>query len=302
MVTILECDYVYNAWRAERTAQGWHLVSQEKGHQNRPFTEEYALCGVYRQSGEPYTLEKITRDAYPDLPAHQAVPRSFSDRVAHAVAQGNRVLTPSGYCIYAPAVLGGIQRALGEDKVLGVVWIDAHTDNFILEDTAKDSVTLVGVPLSTLLGQTMERWRVEDCGLQVPCRGENVLVSDARRAGEEGIRNLKASGARWLNEEEFEDTSRWRREVQALARRVDALYVMLDADILHASYIPAYFRQEPGGHTWEKVAENLGAVMETGKVAAFSAFCFDFDKAHSGEETTVLNAMRILGAGLSAWK
>ena len=50
-----------------------------------------------------------------------------------------------------------------------------------------------------------------------------------------------------------------------------------------------------------KVMENVRIVMDTGKVAAFSCFCVDFDKYDQGGDVTYLNGMRVIGAGLEAW-
>lgn len=301
-LTVLECDYVYNAWRVKLDGGKESFISEVKEYTQRKATDDFELCGVYHKAGLPYEIKKITDRQYPELEAYQAVPRMFSDEVCEAVKNGNKVLTSSGYCVYAPAILGGIQRAIGDDKTIGVVWMDAHADNVIIEDTSQKTVTLVAVPLSTLLGQTMESWRIIHCGLKNAIDSKNVLISDVRSSNSECIRNLTRTEVIWLKEEEFDDAERWDAAVKQLAERVDAIYLMLDADILSPSYIPAYFRTEPGGHSIETLMRNVESVMQTGKVLAFSTFCFDFDKYEQGGETTYLNAMRIIGAGLSSWR
>ena len=80
------------------------------------------------------------------------------------------------------------------------------------------------------------------------------------------------------------------------------MFLMVDADIMNGGCIPAYFCEEPGGHDVRKVMENVRAVMETGKVEAFACFCVDFDKYDEGGDVTYLNGMRVIGAGLEAWK
>lgn len=279
-----------------------NIISKVKEFKQRKATDDFELCGVYHTSGLPYETIKITRDDYPDLEPYKAVPRAFSDHVYKAIKEGNKVLTSSGYCIYAPAIIGGIQRAIGEDKKIGVVWIDAHSDNVIVEDTSRDSVTLVGVPVSTFLGQTMVKWSQEDCKLNRIIDSDHLLISDVRCSDEECIRNLNRTQAHWLKENEFENQELWQQEVNTLASKVDAIYLMVDADILLAKHIPAYFRKEPGGHSIDIVMRNVATVMNTNKVVAFSTFCFDFDKYEQGGEVTYLNAMRLIGAGLKAWK
>ena len=90
--------------------------------------------------------------------------------------------------------------------------------------------------------------------------------------------------------------------MEQLAQRVDAIFLMVDVDILQSRYIPAYFRQESGGHTMETVTRNIASVMKTGKVAAFACFCVDFDKYDQGGDVTYLNGMRLIGTALEAWE
>ena len=52
----------------------------------------------------------------------------------------------------------------------------------------------------------------------------------------------------------------------------------------------------------ETVARNIRIAMETGKVAAFSMFCFDFDRYECGGERTYASGMRLIQAGLDSWK
>ena len=50
------------------------------------------------------------------------------------------------------------------------------------------------------------------------------------------------------------------------------------------------------------MARNIRIVMETGKVAAFSMFCFDFDRYECGGEQTYASGMKLIRAGLDSWK
>lgn len=299
-LTVLECDYVYNAWRVDKKEQ--KIISEVKTYQQRKATDDYQLCGVYHKAHIPFDIQKVTRDFYPHEEPYQAVPHAFSDLSYEAISKGNKLLISSGYCIYAPAIVGGIQRAIGEDKKIGVVWIDAHGDNVIVEKTPRDSITLVGVPLSTIMGQTMDTWRKEACVLNTPIQQEHVLVSDARCSDAECQENLRNTKAQWLSGQDFEDENRWVEAVKTLADNVDAIYLMVDVDILKSKYVPAYFRNEEGGHDIDVVMRNVRHVMETDKVIAFSCFCVDFDKYECGGDTTYLNGMKIVAAGLSSWK
>lgn len=305
---VLECPYPYAAWYADCTGAAgtpgdlatFHSTERSFGH--RPMTDDYRLCGVYGAAGIPWIVESFSRDAYPAEPCHVAVPRDLSDKVCSAVQHGEAVLVSSGYCVYAPAVVGGMQRALGVAARIGVVWIDAHADSVVLERTSEPAPTLVGIPLSSTIGLTAEEWRRSACGLEVPCSPHDVVASDLRRSDDETMRNVREAGCVLLDEKKFEDEGSWAMAIDELSARVDAIYLAIDADILRPEYVPAYFREEPGGHTPQRVLSNAEYVLATGKVRAVSTFCFDFDKEGPARDVTCLNAMRIIGGLLSAWK
>lgn len=298
----MEYPYLYAAWRVDK--QNPHNVFSERKNfsSDRRALEDYHLCGVYGKAGLPYETVTIDGSPYPDLEPYQAIPLHFATECQKAVQENKKVLIASGYCAFAPAIVGGLEQALGEDKKTGVVWVDAHCDNVIVEEAQHDDLRFVGFPLSTIAGQTMRDWGKQYCKLERPCPGEQILVGDGRRSGAEELHNLRQAGIPRVTEEQFEDSSYWKKQVEKLAEKVDAIFLMVDVDIMNSACVPAYFRQEPGGHDVSKVMENVRIVMETGKVAAFACFCVDFDKYSAGGDITYLNGMRVIGAGLEAWK
>lgn len=301
-LSVLEYPYVYAAWTVDPNDFDRAFSERKEFSSERRALDDYHLCGVYHKAGLPFTITEINGFAYPDLEPFQSIPLQLAEECQKAICAGRKVLVPSGYCALAPAIVGGMQKALGSDKKIGVLWVDAHSDNVIVEKTKRNDRSFVGIPLSTIVGQTMENWRKNFCGLSVPIPGENIIVSDGRCSDEECLENLQDAGILRLTEEQFEDSACWKEQVQELAGRVDALFLMVDADIMNGSCIPAYFCEEPGGHDVLKVMENVRIAMETGKVAAFACFCVDFDKYSQGGDITYLNGMRVIGAGLEAWK
>ena len=299
-LTVLECDYRYCGWAIDVKTK--EITSRLETYQQRKATDDYQLCGVYRQADIPHEIKKVTRDLYPGEEPYKAVPHAFSDMAYEAVKNGNKLLISSGYCVYAPAIVGGIQRAIGEDKRIGVVWIDAHFDNVIIEDTSEESSILVGIPLSTIMGKTMEEWRINSCILREPIPTEYILAGDGRCSDEECTRNIRRTSAILVSETEFDKEAVWKEKVEELSNKVDAIYLMVDVDILRADLVPAYFERHKGGHDIDVVMNNVRIVMNTEKVIAFSCFCADFDKYEHGGDTTYLNSMKVIGAGLSAWE
>lgn len=299
-LNVLECPYPYVGWYADDLdSAGFN--SWTKPFENRSMTEDFKLCGVYGAGGVPYEIVEFDREAYPHLPPHEAIVQDLSDKVCTAISDGCSVYVSSGYCVYAPAILGGMQRALGCEARLGIVWIDAHADSVVLGKPGTEHATLVGIPLSTSIGLTAPDWRCRACGLAVPCDPRNVLASDLRASDEQCLEMVRHAGVVHLRENQFENRALWAEEVRHLADRVDAIYLSIDADILSPEYVPAYYREEPGGHDPWTLLENMSSVFATGKVAALSTFCFDFDKVGDKREVTCLNAMRVIGGALKTW-
>ena len=298
---VLEYPYCYGAWRLD-PADHSRVTAEKVTFSGRRSVEDYRLCGVYGKMGCPYTIEEITGDETPELELWQSVPLGFAKACERAAREGKKILVSSGYCAFAPAILGGLQRALGPEKTVGVVWMDAHCDNLIVEQTQRTDLRFVSFPLSVIAGQTMEKWRKEACLLERPCSGETILVGDGHCSGPEGLENLQRAGIVRAAPQAFACAEQWDEKVEQLAQRVDAIFLMVDVDILQSRYIPAYFRREPGGHTMETVTRNIASVMKTGKVAAFACFCVDFDKYDQGGDVTYLNGMRLIGTALEAWE
>lgn len=110
-----------------------------------------------------------------------------------------------------------------------------------------------------------------------------------------------ASGMRIVEESEFADLEQWKRHVTSLADAVDALYVMFDADIMAAEWVPGFYRAEPGGLSREEVLERLACVMETGKVVAASTWCFDFDREPEAVRVNAESQGAVVQEILTGW-
>lgn len=298
-LTVLEGIWCHGEWMGdeEGNIQGECI----------PFTqmrdgEFYRKQGVYEKMGLPVELRQPEKERWPELSPCQAATRAFAWEARRAVEKNHAFLAVGSYCNMAPAILGGVQQAVGTEKEIGLVWMDAHGDNHILEGSGRQWIRLVSTPLSMIAGQTMEKLRKEICLLEKPCRGENILAGDVRILGEESGWNLCRAGIRRLDSSDFGREEVWRREVEQLAGRVDVIYLAIDADILKAEAIPAYIKAVPYGQEVETVARNAGIVMDTGKVAAVSLFCFDFDRYDQGGEQTYASGAAILGECLSRWQ
>lgn len=301
-LSAIECQFRESFWQINATENGYEVIDTLERFQQYRDVDLFHLCGVYSKLGVPVEVSEIEYEKYKQYTPVHGVLMNYADLVCDAVKKGNAVLVPTGYCMYAPAIAGGIQRAIGTDKTIGLVWIDAHADNRIIENAP--STHFVGIPMSTMLGQTYPEWRINSCGLEVPLHGENVIASDIRICDEPSLQNMIDSSIIHLTSSDFENESAWKNAITRLADRVDAIYLSIDMDILQNEYTPAYIKNVPGGHSVDVVMRNVRSVMESNKVQALSLFCADFDRCENekASEWTYLNAMKIIAAGLESWK
>ena len=292
-IKVLQCDYPYSSWSLNNEDGKWDISCSLEERNTIPHTEYI--------SHDQVSIEKIQIEKNKSSLAFDLLCKEYSKKVTEAMIQGNKVLCESGYCVYAPAILGGIQKAFDSKKEIGVVWIDAHSDNVVLENTKRKKVTFVSIPFSTMLGKTMHKWRVKSCNLMYPIKEENVVITDARCASLEEVENLNSWNVQWINERDFENDDYWKEKIMSLVARVDVIYVMIDADILLHMFIPGYFRQEPGGHTIEMLLNRLDVLLNLEKTKVISTFCFDFDKKEN-KEIDIKTQKQIIEYILSHWK
>lgn len=302
-LTVIECPYNYNAWRVDCINGSPIFSSELKNYQWPRAVDLYHEADTYSAMGVPYEIHEINYENYKKQygAPYAGVTREFSDAVYEGVSKGNGVLIAGGFCNYAPAIVGGIQRAIGEEKRIGVVWLDAHSDCRIAEESP-EGVRLVGVPMSMMLGITLDEFRTEICGLKIPCKGEDIIGGDMRIMDEKTAEILSREHVQWLDATAINSEEIWNRAIERLAERVDAIYLSVDADILKPKYVPAYFKTVPYGNEPEVIKRNVRKVMETGKVCAFSTFCFDFDRYEHGGDITYASGREIVEAGLKSWQ
>lgn len=303
-LSVIEYPYCYNAWSVE-VIQGKAVFNSQVGEPNFFSIENYRRSQVFQTAGVPFTIKDILYQENEESSPYQTLTRKVSDSVCNALKSQEAVLFVGGYCNFAPAIAGGIQRAIGVDKKIGVIWIDAHGDCRIPDPAGHSSTRLVSVPMSVLSGiadPMLADYRENTCGLKVPCSGQNIIAGDIRIMDEETGHNLMSAGILKLDASEFRTESVWKKKVNELAQRVDAIYMSVDADILKHEYIPAYCKNVPFGQELDITARNVADVAETGKLCALSLFCFQFGETGEKAVQNCQSAIEIMKHGLSAWK
>lgn len=222
-----------------------------------------------------------------DLPLTDATPAQAMDQLSGAVGG-------SPHAFDAIAILGGDNsitrpavRGLGLLDRVGVLTIDAHHD---LRDTTNGLSN--GNPVRALLEDGLPGENIVQIGIQ-PFANSKAYADVARDAG---ITVVTADEARRPGVDIVVA-----EHLQALAAKVDAIYVDLDVDVLDRAFAPACPGSRPGGLT---PAEVQAAALVAGKHPKVRAMdIVEVDPTRDVAEVTVLAAASFLlsfAAGLAA--
>jgi arginase len=211
------------------------------------------------EPAELITPELIT----PELAAGEIWSRlaALYTAVARAVTRvradgGHPVVVASGDCLTALGTVAGLQAA-GVDPAL--VWFDAHGDVQTPETTS--SGYLAGMALRLLTDYRPELI-ASRLGLRPVPEDRIVLV---------GARDLDPPEVTYLNQSPIR-----RRQVGDLAVSdlpEAPLYVHLDLDVIDGAQLPGLRFPTPAGPDTGQLADALGLLLSTGRVAAVGIAC-----------------------------
>ncbi len=300
-ITIIENDYQVVDWYVIPQQGIDHTYSNIRRFPEMNELQDYQESGVYHMAEVPFTVQKIDPYRYPDQEPYLAFGKDYSQIVYETLQKKIPFLCTGSYCTHVPSILGGIRRAVGNKKI-GVVWMDAHTDNHIVETTKAEKLRLLGVPLSTLLGQTYQNW-AKEVGLEPFIRGEDSIAGDVRYLDEESKENAQLAHITIIGKEDFNHPEIWKKAVNDLAQRVDVLFLHIDADILHHDYLPAYEYDVLNGNSIEIVKQNIASVAMTGKLIGATVMCIGFEnKSDRDRDVNNMNGIRLVSSVLRNWK
>ena len=297
-LSVVECRYGDWLWKLLSDDDSEIFADLQVVKSPREF-DDYQLCGLYHKAGVPFDVFEVQYKPIEGMRVHEEIVNAYCHTILDAAKGGNPILFAGGHCTFAPGVAGGLRRALGEDKKIGIVWVDGHDD--LKTEKTSDDRFLAGLPLATIIGLGMERWRLA-AGLEKPLEGRFVLHSDCRVLTQETQEDIDNSGVTIVDTIGFNDPKRWSYAVNKLAEQVDVIYLHVDIDILYGKYIPAFLVPTPGGNELTVVMDNIRTVMDTGKVFAFGVFNTCFMEGVPGQEITTLTGMKLIAAGLENWK
>lgn len=296
---IIEIPYGDIGWGTDPANGGMEIFSDVQLWEGPRELDDYKICGTYHKAGIPYDIVRMEYEEMEGLEVYEAMTRTLSDMVCEALSQGYNLFIAGSYCKDAVATSGGIQRALGEDKKIGVVWLDAHSD--MNRPATTTTGMLGGMPLSTMVDVDLQSWR-KHAGLNVPIDSRNVILSDFRVYDKGAVSNWEKTNVIWIKSDALGDFKNWQKEIDALAERVDAIYLHVDVDILDGKYVPDHVTVAGGGPDIDTIINIIKMVMKTGKVIVYVVADVYFENDDPGKEVSTLSAMRLIGSGLESWE
>jgi len=190
-------------------------------------------------------------------------------QLARAVAghSGPAVIL-AGNCNSCVGALAGLSTGLsGRD--IGIVWFDAHGDFNTPETTV--SGALEGMSLAIATGGCHPELRRRIGLTDAVPQGNCVLVAARSLDTEEAVR-LEQSEVSMTGLDGLADA------VDSLARRVSAVYVHLDLDVLDPTISPGVNFQAAGGITPEELYRAVGLIPAKVPIAAVTIANFNPDR------------------------
>lgn len=291
---VIELPYLPGHGFKIRRSQGWREL------------DDYKLCGVYQATGVPVEIGEPNwdKEIFPECEEECfAEYGRFAGRIAEMAAtaflNGKAVLMTGADCRQVVGLCGGLRQALGPEKRLGIIYLDAHGDFNTPETTL--SGMLGGMPLAVCAGLCCEEWRL-GAGLEPPVDFCDIIMSDGRNLDKPEEELMRSTAINYLDTAAFLDNARWKQAVEQLAEQTDAIVLHIDVDILDGELVPNHSTRENCGPGFQETAERIRCVMDSGKVAAYSLLSVYHETGRSGQDISTINSMRLMGAGLDSWK
>ncbi|MFO7189009.1 MAG: ornithine--oxo-acid transaminase [Pseudomonadota bacterium] len=211
----------------------------------------------------------------------QRLNKRLTLRVTEVLQGGGRPLVLGGDHSSAVGTWRGVLTALGADKKLGLLWIDAHLDAHTPETTHTGMIH--GMPLAVLLG------RLGRGGPgQAVVRPGHVAIVGARSFEAEEAMLLRELGVRVYGMEEIEQRglAEVLREAHArVARETDAYGISVDIDSLDPNDAPGVGTPEPGGLRAGPLLAALAEITAAREPVALEIA--EFNPHHDREDRTL---------------
>jgi arginase len=245
---------------------------------------------VLAAAGAAVTVERVERAGsgpFSDAPAASlAVNRALASAVARAVEAERLPVVLAGSCDAALGVLAGFDHSR-----CGVVWIDAHADF----NTPESSVSgfFPGMTAAVLTGHChADLWA--QVGDSAPIPEERVVMLGTRELSPEVERErLEASAIRVVPWRDGEPRADVEAALDALAARVEEVYLHVDNDALDPTVAPGIVDEPvPGGLTLEQLEGAVRAVTDRFRIRAATLATYTPERDEDGR--TLRAGLRVI--------
>ena len=205
----------------------------------------------------------------PEFPAEIAtafdLARATAFAVRTALGRGSFPLVLAGNCITSLGVRAPLPAGTG------VVWLDAHGDLNTPETTT--SGFLDGMALATLIGRCWSSLAAQVDGF-APVPEEHVLLVGARDL-DAGEREMLDRSRILFAAPEVASGDGFAARLEALASRVERVYLHVDLDVHDAAHLRANRFAAPGGLSPDRVRSLVSEVAARIPVAAAAITAYD---------------------------
>ena len=192
---------------------------------------------------------------------------NFAEKVRESRRQDPIVIGLQANCNDLLGMLAGLKYdADGNARRVGLVFIDAHGDFNTPETTL--SGMLGGMPVAVAAGHALHNIR-RTAGLVEPLPMSDIVWGgvrdldplEAERFSKYEVRQFSSDDIRGLS-------GNLRQQIDDLARRVDAIYVHIDMDVLAPEEVPGHDLAVPDGPGSGELAAALTLMFENPKTVA----------------------------------
>jgi arginase len=234
------------------------------------------------------TVDRVERpEAFRDTATSAGqVNKQLAARVRQAIAASRLPLVLAGSCNSCMGVLGGFDHA-----DCGVVWLDAHADFNTPEST--QTGFFPGMSAAVITGHCYRDYWAQ-IGDSTPVAEESFVMFGIRDLWPEAERErLRRSGIRAVEWRDGEPQGDVLGALDALARRVDEIYLHVDFDGFTPEVAPGVVDDPvPGGISLEQAETIIGAASSRFRIRAATLATFTPER-DEGDKTLRL-ALRLI--------
>jgi len=193
--------------------------------------------------------------------------RNFADKVREGRAQAAITVGLEANCNDLLGMLAGLKYdADGTERRVGLVFIDAHGDFNTPETTL--SGMLGGMPVAVAAGHALHNLR-RTAGLEEPLPMSHIVWGGVRDLDPLEADRFDEHAAQQFSVADIRELSpNLRSQFDALAERVDLVYVHVDMDVLDPAEVPGHGLTVPDGPSSADLASAIALMFENPKTAA----------------------------------